>query len=454
MSTIAAISTGMSPGGIGVIRISGKDAVEIAQKVFISKNGKPLSSLKGYSALFGNVVDDNNIPVDEAVALVFKAPKSYTGEDVVEISCHGGLYVTKTVLRAVLNAGASPAEVGEFTKRAFLNGKTDLAKAEAVMNIISSHGEQEAKAAFNTLEGKLSEKISEINHILVAASASLQAWVDYPDDEIEELSAGKLLESIENARNELHSLIQRFDSGKAIIGGVRTAIVGRPNVGKSTLMNMLLGEDCSIVTAVAGTTRDVVKETAVIGNVTLLLADTAGLRSTEDEVEKIGVDRAKRCLDNSDFVLAVFEMSQKLTDEDREIISLIGNKKRVAILNKSDLTPSLEKDEIKKYFDTVVEISAKSGKGRDEVQKAVEKVLDTADFDPSVATLINERQRNCCTEAKNALDEAISALKSGITLDAVNVTIDDAVGKLLTLTGEKASDAVINEIFSRFCVGK
>lgn len=454
MSAIAAISTGMSPGGIGIVRISGENAVEIADRVFISKNGKPLRELKGYSALFGTVHDAEHNPIDEAVALVFRAPKSYTGEDVVEISCHGGLFVTKQVLRAVLAAGAVSAQAGEFTKRAFLNGKMDLAKAESVMNIISSRGGDESKAAFNALNGKLSDKITRINKIFISASASLQAWVDYPDDEIEEISTDELIKNLEEAENELEALLKQFDSGRAIIGGVKTAIVGRPNVGKSTLMNMLLGEERSIVTPVAGTTRDVVEETALLGNITLRLADTAGLRETEDEVEKIGVERAKKCVDDAQLVLAVFELSQPLDDEDRALVNLIKDKKTVAILNKSDLSPVLDKTEIERYFGETVVLSAKNGDGLEKLQKAVEKVLDTADFDSSVAVLLNERQRNCCIEAKKAASEAVEALKNGVTLDAVNVTIDCAVDNLLALTGEKASDAVVNEIFSRFCVGK
>lgn len=454
MSTIAAISTGASPGGIGIVRISGENAIQIAESVFKSKNGRLLKDLRGYSALLGCVTTDDGNPVDETVALVFKRPKSYTGEDVVELYCHGGLFVTKQVLSAVFKAGAVPAEAGEFTKRAFLNGKMDLASAESVMNIISSHSEQETRAAYNTLEGALSRKIAEINAKLISASATLQAWVDYPDDEIDELSDGELLNNLKNAENELESLISRFDNGKAVIGGVRTAIVGKPNVGKSTLMNLLLGEERSIVTSVEGTTRDVVEETAVVGCVTLRLADTAGLRFSEDEVEKIGVDRAKKWLERADFVLAVFDLSRPLTEEDDEIFSLVKTKKNLAVLNKTDLETRADKDIIIQNFSDYIEISAKNGNDYQLLCEKIEKVLEAADFDPSVATLVNARQRSCCENALNDIKDAIIALENGITLDAVNVTIDSAIDKLLVLTGEKASDAVINEIFSRFCVGK
>ena len=454
MSTVAAISTGLSPGGIGIVRISGENAIEIADKVFMSKNGKLLKDLRGYSAVLGSVKNEDGEPVDEAVALVFRAPKSYTGEDVVELSCHGGLFVTRQALRSVLNAGAIPAPAGEFTKRAFLNGKMDLASAESVMNIISSHSEQETKVAYNTLEGALSKKIADINHILISASASLAAWVDYPDDEIEELSSGELVENLNRAKTELEELISRFDTGKAVIGGVRTAIIGKPNVGKSTLMNLLLGEDRSIVTAVEGTTRDIVEETAVIGSATLRLADTAGLRDSSDEVEKIGVDKAKKWLEGADFVLAVFDLSRPLSSEDENIISLVKNKKCVAILNKSDLPQKADKNAIIQNFENNVEISAKNPDDRKLLCEMTEKALETADFDPSVASLINARQKNCCEQALKDIAQAITDLENGVTLDAVNVTVDSAIDSLLVLTGEKASDSVINEIFSRFCVGK
>ncbi len=454
MSTVAAISTGLAPGGIGIVRISGEDAFSVAEKVFVSKNGKLLKDLRGYQALLGAVKSEDGELFDEVVALVYRAPKSYTGEDVVEFNCHGGLFVTRQVLRSVLSAGAAPAPAGEFTKRAFLNGKIDLAGAESVMNIISSHSEQEAKAAFNTLEGALSKKLSEINGILISSSASLAAWVDYPDDEIEELSSGELVKNLNTAKKELEQLINRFDAGKAVIGGVRTAIVGKPNVGKSTIMNLLLGEERSIVTSVEGTTRDIVEETAVIGAATLRLADTAGLRSSDDEVEKIGVDKAKKWLESADFVLAVFDNSRPFANEDEDIVNLVKEKKCVAIINKCDLPTALNKEIIIQNFSDTVEISAKNPDDRKLLSDSIEKVLETADFDPSVASLINARQKNCCENALREITQAIEDLENGVTLDAVNVTVDCAIDELLVLTGEKASDAVINEIFSRFCVGK
>lgn len=453
MSTIAAISTGQAAGGIGVVRISGENALSVADRIFKTVSGIKLEKLSGYKAAFGKVFFEEKC-VDEAVALVFKAPKSYTGEDVVEISCHGGLLVTKQVLRAALANGAVPAEAGEFTKRAFLNGKMDLTRAESVMNIISAKSEQAKSAALNTLDGALYKKISEISLSLKKIAAQMAAWVDYPDEEIDDLSDDKLKETLLTAKAELEKLIKSFDVGKIIIEGVETAIVGKPNVGKSTLMNLLSGCEKSIVTSVAGTTRDIVEETVTLGNNVLRLADTAGLHDTQDTVEKIGVDRTRQKLDRASLVLAVFDSSTEVDDEDMEIIKMCNGKNAVAIINKTDLNTKFNAEKINKSFENVVYLSAKDRNGIQELEKAIEKVLGTADFDTSAATLMNERQLACCKAALQSIDEAISALEIGMTRDALNVNIDVAVESLDTLTGEKATESVVNEIFSQFCVGK
>lgn len=453
MSTIAAISTGQAAGGIGVVRISGENALSVADRIFKTVSGIKLEKLSGYKAAFGKVFFEEKC-VDEAVALVFKAPKSYTGEDVVEISCHGGLLVTKQVLRAALANGAVPAEAGEFTKRAFLNGKMDLTRAESVMSIISAKSEQAKSAALNTLDGALYKKISEISLSLKKIAAQMAAWVDYPDEEIDDLSDDKLKETLLTAKAELEKLIKSFDVGQIIIEGVETAIVGKPNVGKSTLMNLLSGCEKSIVTSVAGTTRDIVEETVTLGNNVLRLADTAGLHDTEDTVEKIGVDRTRQKLDRASLVLAVFDSSTEVDDEDMEIIKMCNGKNAVAIINKTDLNTKFNAEKINKNFENVVYLSAKDRNGIQELEKAIEKVLGTADFDTSAATLMNERQLACCKAALQSIDEGISALEIGMTRDALNVNIDVAVESLDTLTGEKATESVVNEIFSQFCVGK
>lgn len=453
MSTIAAIATGQAAGGIGIVRISGENALFVADRIFKTVSGLKLNTLSGYKAAFGTVFLDEK-PLDEAIATVFRAPKSYTGEDVVEISCHGGLYVTKQVLRAALQNGAVPAEAGEFTKRAFLNGKLDLAKAEAVMQLISAQGEQARAASFNTLEGALSREIAAVSADLKSVSASLAAWVDYPDEEIDDLSDDAIAQSIDKAIRTLQALLARFDSGKVILNGVDTAIVGKPNVGKSTLMNVLVGAEKSIVTDIAGTTRDIVEETVTVGNVILRLSDTAGIRDTADTVERIGVERARKKIENAALVLALFDNSAPLTDADTDLFALCKGKKAIAVVNKTDLDGAWDTKILDTVFNKAVYISAKENTGVENLEKAIEETLGTADFDPSAATLMNERQHACCLAALESLKEAKSAQDSGLTRDAVNVSIDAAIDSLDALTGEKATESVVNEIFSRFCVGK
>lgn len=453
MSTIAAISTGRAPGGIGVIRISGENAISIADMVFSSFNGKKLRELPGYSALYGKAYDENG-SIDNVVALVFKAPKSYTGEDVIEISCHGGLFVTDKVLKAVFQAGAVPAEAGEFTKRAFLNGKMDLTSAESVMNIISAQGEQAEKIALGVLEGRLFKEIKKINDKLVYDMALLSAWVDYPYEEIEDLSDNNLKEHIDESIFNLQKLINDFTKGQIIMEGVDTAIVGCPNVGKSTLMNLLSGTEKSIVTEIAGTTRDVVEDTVNVGGITLRLADTAGVRETEDVVESIGVDRAVKRLQNAELVLAVFDGSRELNEADRKLIELCKDKKVIGIVNKIDLDKNNLSKELSKNFAKLIFISAKTGEGKEELVNAIEELLGTADFDTSAAAIVNDRQCECCKKALEALKDADNALMLGMTMDAVTVCLDSAIENLMVLTGEKATELVVNEIFAQFCVGK
>lgn len=451
-ATIAAISTPVAAGGIGVIRISGSEAVDIASKIFVPSSKKTVADMKGYTAAHG-IVYDGDKAIDEAVLLVFRAPHSYTGEDVAEISCHGGVYVVSRVLRAVLGAGAVPAAPGEFTKRAFLNGKLDLTKAEAVMSLISAQGEQSAGAAMTALEGALSKKIITAAQTLITDSAYLAAWVDYPDDEIEEISTDKLLFDYKTVLSEIESLLNNYDAGRAITEGVDTVIAGKPNVGKSTLMNYLAGFRRSIVTDIAGTTRDVVEDTVRLGNVVLHLADTAGIRETGNEVEKIGVDFAVGRVERAALVLAVFDMSREFDSEDKAVLELCKDKCAVAVVNKDDLEPKFDLS-VLDNFKHIVYISAKDGKGAENLAEAVEAVLGTNGVDTSAALLANERQRLCCEKAADCIREAIAALEMNMTLDAVTVSTDSAINELLTLTGEKATDAVINEVFSRFCVGK
>lgn len=449
--TIAAISTPAGEGGIGVIRISGSEAITVADRVFKSVSGKKLCELSGYTALFGQVYDGDEL-IDEAVATVFLAPKSYTGENVCEISCHGGRYVTASVLRCVLDAGATMASSGEFTKRAFLNGKLDLIKAESVMGLISAKGKEELKLQLAAKQGKTSEEIGKIEEILLELSADFAAYSDYPDEDLPELSDGNFKRLLEEAQNRLSRLLSTYDSGKVLREGVTTAIVGKPNVGKSTLMNMLSKEKRSIVTDIAGTTRDVVENTVNFAGLTLILADTAGIRQTDDRVEGVGVDLAKERLSTAQLVLAVFDSSLPLDDDDREILSLLNSENTIIVLNKSDKGKSLSADDFKDFC-TVV-ISAKDGEGEEELSKAVREVSGAEKIDPAAAVLLSERQRDLAVKAQRAVNEAKELLVSGFTIDAVGVCVDEALSLLYTFDGKRVTNEVADEVFRRFCVGK
>lgn len=451
--TIAAISTANGVGGIGVIRISGENALSVAEKVFRSITDKKITEMKGYTAAYGRVYDDGE-PIDEAVALVFRAPHSYTGEDVVELSCHGGLYVTKRVLRAVLKNGAFPAEAGEFTKRAFLNGKMGLTEAEAVMDIISARGSQSAKAALACMEGKLRERIDSVRNRLVNTAAHLSAWADYPEEDIPEVDTSNLTQTLNECRDELSSLLKGYDAGKIMREGVDTVIAGRPNVGKSTIMNLLSGCERSIVTNIPGTTRDVIEETVILGEIPLRLSDTAGIHTTDDPVERIGVERARSRIQKAGLVLAVFDSSRPLSEDDKELIDLLKDAPALAVINKTDLPTELDSEYIKQRISHVIFISALSGSGTSELEKQVSDIIGTSKLDASQGILATERQRSAAQSAFNSLTEAIEALSLSITLDAVTVIIEEAINCLLELTGERVTETVTAQVFSHFCVGK
>lgn len=454
MSTVAAISTPLSASGLGVVRISGEDAVKIGEKCFRPfKGGRSLSTLKGYSCAYGRVFDAEG-DIDEAVATVFLAPKSYTGENTVEFSCHGSPALLKRVLRAALSAGAAPAGPGEFTKRAFLNGKLTLTQAEAVMDIISAGSQGAGRAALALRDGALYKKIRGITEDLTALESHLAAWADYPEDDVPELSEEAVSTVLKNADAVLKRLISTYDAGRIIREGAVTVIAGKPNVGKSTLMNLLSGRDRSIVTSVAGTTRDVVEESVLVGDVPIRLLDTAGIRETDDLVERIGVDMAQSALDRCDAVIAVFDSSAPLDDDDRRLIEKLKNRPVIAVINKSDLERQADVDFIKSNFEYCVTISAAKGDGEDEFRAALGKLLKTADLDPSEPVMANERQLDCARRGERAISEGIEAIECGMTLDAVGICIETALDALYELTGEKASDAVIEQVFARFCVGK
>lgn len=449
--TIAAIATPAGNGALGVIRISGNDAIKIAEKIFFPFSKTNLSSMKGYSAAYGQVKDGDTV-LDDAVALVFKAPHSYTGEDTVEISLHGGTYMLKSVLRLILDNGASLAAAGEFTKRAFINGKFDLTRAESVMGLISAESEAELKLSRAARSGRIYQAINKIEADLVAADASIAAFSDYPDEDIEGLNPENFRLMLQNAACELEKILSTYDAGKVLREGIDTVIVGKPNVGKSTLMNMMSGSERSIVTEVAGTTRDIIEETVVIGDIMLRLADTAGIHNTDDTVESIGVIRAKERLETAQLVLAVFDFAKPLDNDDFELISYLRPQNTIVIINKTDLEKKIDLSALSEF--RIIETSAKNGDGYEKLKNEIAEISGVANLSAYSTVLLNERQRDCASKALNAIKEALDALHMGTTMDAVGVCVDDALAALFEMTGKRVTTEVTNEIFSRFCVGK
>lgn len=452
--TIAAVSTAPAPGGIGIVRISGEEALAVADQVFRGVSGKKLSQMRGYTAQLGGAFTPAGERLDDVVALVYRSPKSYTGEDVVELSCHGGLYVTKRLLQLVLDAGASPAGPGEFTRRAFLNGKMDLAQAEAVMGLISASGEQARKAALAGSSGVLSQRIAAIKGELMEQAAHLAAWADFPEEDVPEVEESQLLEGIRRGEAALSQLLEGFERGRMYREGLVTVIAGRPNAGKSTLMNLLSGCQRSIVTQYAGTTRDVVEETVMLAGVPLRLADTAGLRDTDDPVESIGVRAARQRLETAQLVLAVFDSSQALEKEDRELMDALEGVPSIAIVNKTDLPSQIAVEEIQARFEKTVFLSAATGEGVEDLEQALSEILDTKEFHPQEGVLFTQRQRADVQTAWDSLREGEQALLGGLTLDAVTVCVEDALTALSALTGEHVSEEIVDRVFEEFCVGK
>ncbi len=455
MSTvIAAIATPAAVGGLGVIRVSGDGAPTVAAKVFRPLSAsKSLTAMGGYTAAYGHVVDKEG-DIDECVATVFRAPHSYTGEDVVELSCHGGVYLLRRVLRALFEAGAVPAAPGEFTRRAFLNGKLDLTGAEAVAALIAADGQLAAKTALATREGAVFRRLQQLKELLAGLQAQFSAFVDYPDDDIPDLEPETLENTLADAAGQLKQLLSTYDAGRILREGVDTAIVGSPNVGKSTLMNLLSGCERSIVTPVAGTTRDVVEETVRVGEVSLRLADTAGIHDTQDTVEAIGVERSRRRLEQAALVLAVFDGSRPLSADDRELIDRLPPESTIAVINKQDLTQEIDISYIKDKIQQIVYISAKDGEGLEPLTAAVAQVTGVNRLTGEQPVLATERQWDCARRALECVKEAQAALEAGMTADAVSVSVDGALSAVLELTGERTTDAVVDEIFARFCVGK
>lgn len=449
--TIAAIATPQGTGGMAVIRISGVESIPRADQIFQPVRGKLPSEMEGYTCAYGYILRDGR-RLDDVVLTVFRAPHSYTGEDVVEISCHGGRYLTEQILRTVLCGNVRLAGAGEFTKRAFLNGKLSLTQAEAVADLISASGENAMKAARSLRDGATYRRISTFSQTLLVLLSDLAVWADYPDEDIPDVDGGALSTRLSTLLSEMRGLLSTYDYGRILREGLHTAIVGKPNVGKSTLFNALSGYERSIVTDIAGTTRDVVEEQIRIGGVTLRLSDTAGVRDTEEQIERIGVERSWQYLENADLVLAVFDTSRNLDEEDKTLLERLPLERTICICNKSDLNSVWQPDAL--GFSDVIEISAKTGDQLPQLEAAVERFCSKRAVPAEDGLIANERQRGCLMAAIDCVQEGLDALEMGLAYDAVTVSLDGAADALLQLTGERITDRVVDTVFERFCVGK
>lgn len=449
---IAAVATPIAQSGICVIRLSGEGAIEIASKVFVPVKNQSLLELEGYRAAYGHIMDGDEI-IDDGVALVFRAPNSYTGEDVVEVSCHGGMAIIERSLELFYSNGARPAQGGEFTKRAFLNDKMTLTQAEAVMDIINAQSFLSLKAANAAKRGALYSKINEICDGITKIDGHIQAWLDYPDEDLDLVDSDDVRKNLYKVKDDLEKLLSNYKLGNLIKNGVKTVIVGRPNVGKSTIMNFLSGEEKSIVTNISGTTRDIVENVITIDGLMFVLFDTAGIRLAEDVVEKIGVERAKAKIKEADLILFVIDGSEKISKDEFEVLKYCEHVPKICVLNKVDLglvENSIDFDQ----FDCVVETSSKNPQTMESLKQNMISLTQLNSLDSDAPLLFNERQKLAVQKAFDELKNALSAIESGFTWDAVVISIDTAIDSLLELTGENLSEHIVNEVFSKFCVGK
>ncbi|WP_109298157.1 tRNA uridine-5-carboxymethylaminomethyl(34) synthesis GTPase MnmE [Sporomusa sphaeroides] len=456
--TISAIATAIGEGGIGIIRISGSKAMAIAGKLFISKSGKTVDSLLSHQVMYGHIIDPaSGETVDEAILLSMRAPRSYTCEDVVEIHCHGGPVPLKRILDLTLVQGARLAEPGEFTKRAFLNGRLDLAQAEAVIDIIRSKTDASLKVAVGNLSGQLSEQVRALRHAVLRMIAQLEAAIDFPEEDIEEAAAADVAQLIAEAKSRLTTLLATAQTGRILREGLATVIIGKPNVGKSSLLNALLREKRAIVTDIPGTTRDIIEEYVNIGGIPLKIIDTAGIRDTADVVEKIGVERAKALVEQADLILLLLDSSAPLSPEDRAVLELLPGKQAIVLINKSDLPARLETEEVEKYTGgrLVLKISVAREEGLAALEQAIVDMVYGGQVSPGEAAFVNNVRHSAALRAAlERLNDAEATIEAGMPSDCIVVDLREAWEKLGAVTGDTVGEDIIDQIFTQFCIGK